>query len=86
MTVDGRRFTDVGVHFRGNSSYSMVSSGSKRSLNLSLDLAHENQALGGYHTLNLLNAFGDATFVRGVLYTEIARQYLPTPRMNYVRW
>jgi spore coat protein CotH len=85
MTVDGLRFTDVGVHFRGNSSYSQVPAGYKRSLNISLDLAHESQALGGYHTLNLLNAFGDPTFLKGILYTEIARQYLPTPRMNHVR-
>ena len=85
MTVDGRRYTDVGVRFRGNSSYSLVPTGYKRSLNLALDLAHESQALGGYRTVNLLNAFGDPTMMRGVLYTEIARQYVPTPRMNYVR-
>ncbi|HEX5110684.1 MAG TPA: CotH kinase family protein [Vicinamibacterales bacterium] len=85
MTVDGQKFADVGVHFRGNSSYSMTPAGYKRSLNLSLDFVHEKQALGGYRTLNLLNAFNDATFVRAVLYSEIARQYVPTPRMNYVR-
>ena len=85
MTVDGQKLADVGVHFRGNSSYSMTPAGYKRSLNLSLDFVHDKQALGGYHTLNLLNAFNDATFVRAVLYAEIARQYVPTPRMNYVR-
>ena len=85
MTVDGVQFTDVGVHFRGNSSYSQVPAGFKRSLNVSIDLAQKSQALGGYHTLNLLNSFGDPTFLKGVLYTEIARQYVPTPRMNYLR-
>jgi hypothetical protein len=85
MTVDGQTFKDVGVHFRGASSYAMVPEGSKRSLNLALDFVHEKQQFGGYRTLNLLNANSDPTFLRAVLYTEISRQYIPTPRMNYVR-
>src|SRR4051812_1881949 len=32
MIVDGKTYRDVGVHFRGNSSYRMVPAGSKRSL------------------------------------------------------
>jgi spore coat protein CotH len=85
MTVDGQTFRDVGVHFRGASSYMMVPEGSKRSLNVSVDFAHDTQQLLGYTTLNLLNANSDPTFLRGVLYTGIARQYIPAPRMNYVR-
>jgi CotH kinase protein len=85
LTVDGRTFKDVGVHFRGASSFMMTPEGYKRSLNVSLDFAHASQVLGGYRTLNLLNAANDPTFLRAVLYTEIARQYIPAPRMNYVR-
>ena len=85
MVVDGQTYRDVGVHFRGASSYMMVPDGYKRSLNLSVDFVHEKQRLGGYRTLNLLNAANDPTFLRAVLYTEIARQYIPIPRMNYVR-
>jgi spore coat protein CotH len=83
--VDGRTYKDVGVHFRGMSSYMMVPEGLKRSLNLSFDFVDDEQALDGYRTLNLLNASGDPTFVRGVLYSEIARQYIPSPKINYVR-
>jgi hypothetical protein len=85
MIVDGQTLRDVGVHFRGASSYMMVSEGSKRSLNVSVDFAHDQQQLLGYRTLNLLNANSDPTFLRGALYTWIARQYIPAPRMNYVR-
>ena len=85
MTVDGRVYRDVGVHFRGSSSYMMVGEGLKRSLNLSMDYVVEGQDLGGYQTLNLLNANNDPTFLRAVLYTEISRRYLPTPKMNYMR-
>ncbi|MBW3628669.1 MAG: CotH kinase family protein, partial [Gemmatimonadetes bacterium] len=43
------------------------------------------QAVGGYRTLNLLNVLGDPTLVRTVLYSEIARIYLPAPKANYAR-
>ena len=85
VTIDGKAYREVGVRFRGNSSYRMVPSGFKRSLNLSLDSVHADQAVGGYNTLNLLNANGDPTFVRTVLYSEIARQYVPAPKVNFVR-
>jgi hypothetical protein len=85
MVVDGKTYRDVGVHFRGASSFMMTPAGFKRSLNLSVDFVHDAQQLDGYRTLNLLNAANDPTFLRAVLYTEIARSYIPTPRMNYVR-
>ena len=85
LTLDGVTYRDVGVHFRGMSSFMMVPEGSKRSLNLSIDYVHDTQRLLGYRTLNLLNANGDATFLRQVLYTDIARRYVPTPSANYIR-
>ncbi len=83
--VDGATYKDVGVHFRGASSFMMVPEGSKRSLNLSFDFVNEAQSLGGYRTLNLLNAMSDPTYVRAVLYSEIARAYLPAPKVNHMR-
>jgi hypothetical protein len=85
LTVDGRRYPEVGVHFRGMSSFMMVRPGHKRSLGLSLDLADSRQSLGGYQTLNLLNAHEDPTFVRTILYYQIAGRHIPTPRANFVR-
>jgi hypothetical protein len=85
MIVDGRTYKDVGIRFRGQSSYRMVPAGYKRSLNVSIDYVHDGQQVGSYQTLNLLNANNDPTFLRPVLYTEIARQYIPAPRTNYVR-
>lgn len=85
LTVDGQVFKDVGVHFRGNSSYFVVPAGRKRSLNVSLDFVHQNQQLGGYRTFNLLNAAEDPSFLRSVLYNHIAREYLPAPKANFVR-
>jgi hypothetical protein len=84
VTVDGRVYRDVGVHFRGNSSFA-VGNGYKRSLNLSFDFAHDDQAIGGYRTLNFLNANTDPTLMRTVLSMHIARQYIAAPKANFVR-
>ncbi|MCW5557536.1 MAG: CotH kinase family protein [Verrucomicrobiae bacterium] len=85
LTVDGKSYADVGIHFRGMSSYGTVPTGSKRSLNLSLDWAHEDQNVGGYRTLNLLNSHEDPSFLRSVLFYDVAREYLPAPKANFVR-
>lgn len=85
LIVDGKTYPDVGVHFRGASSFFTVSEGRKRSLNLSLDFVDERQNLGGYRTLNLLNSHTDPTYLRTMLYYDIARDYIPTPKANYAR-
>ena len=85
LMVDGKTFKDVGVHFRGASSFIGVGEGRKRSLNLSLDWVHDEQNFGGYRTFNLLNAHEDPTFLRTVLYQHIAREYIPAPKANFVR-
>jgi spore coat protein CotH len=85
LTVDGKSYDQVGVHFRGMSSFGMIGEGRKRSMNVALDFAHDDQDLYGYRTLNLLNAHEDPTFIRAALYYRIAREYIPTPKVNLVR-
>jgi hypothetical protein len=85
LTVDGKVYPDVGVHFHGMSSFMMVGEGRKRSLVLTLDLAHKDQELGGYRKLNLLNSHEDPSFLHTVLALAIAREYLPAPQANLVR-
>lgn len=85
LTVDGKKYPDVGIHFRGMSSYGGVPRGSKRSLNLSLDFVQRDQRLYGYKTLNLLNANDDPTFLHTVLFSHISRQYMPAPKANLVK-
>lgn len=85
LTVDGKKYPNVGVHFRGMSSFMGVSPGYKRSLNLSLDFVDAKQRLYGYKTLNLLNSHEDPTLMHTVLYSQIARTYIPAPRANFVK-
>lgn len=85
LRVDGRDYPGVGVRFRGASSLFTVGEGRKRSLNVSIDLVDSKQRLGGYRTLNLLNAHTDPTYLRSVLYLHVAGQYMPAPKANHVR-
>lgn len=84
LTVDGQRLEQVGVRFRGNTSFMMVPEGRKRSLNVSIDFADGEQRLYDYKTLNLLNCHGDPSFLREVLHAQIGRQFMPVPRANLV--
>lgn len=85
LTVDGKKYPMVGVSFRGASSFFMIPEGSKRSLNLSIDLVNEDQRLYGYKTLNLLNCNGDSTMMSSLLYSKIARERIATPKVNFVK-
>ena len=85
LIVDGKKYPNVGVHFRGISSFMMVREGHKRSLNVSLDFVDPKQRLYGYKTLNLLNSHEDPTFLHTVLYLQIARNYIPAPKANFVK-
>ncbi len=85
LTVDGKTYPNVGVHFRGMSSYMTVPMGSKRSLGLSMDYADKKQRLSGHKSLNLLNSHEDPSFLGAVLYSHVARQYIPCPKANVVK-
>ncbi|HWB29105.1 MAG TPA: CotH kinase family protein [Vicinamibacterales bacterium] len=85
MTVDGRTYADVGVSFRGSSSFMMVPEGLKHSINVSVDFASKTQNVDGYRSLNLLNSHEDPSFLRSVLFLKAARDYLPAAQANLVR-
>jgi len=85
LVVDGQTYPDVGVSFRGMSSFMMVPAGSKRSLKLSLDFRHSDQKLLGYKTLNLLNGNGDPSLMNAALYSRLVREKIPAPQVNFVK-
>ena len=85
LRVDGMTYPQVGMSFRGSSSFFMIPSGSKRSLNLSIDFIDEDQRLYEYKSLNLLNCNGDASMMSSLLYSHIAGQEIATPKVNFVK-
>ena len=85
LIVDGKLYKDIGLKYRGNSSYRSVSPDLKRSMNLYLDHKHGDQKLLGYKTLNLLNSNSDPTFMREVIYSHVARDYIPAFKGNFIK-
>jgi hypothetical protein len=84
LRVDGKTYANVGVSFRGNNSFTAVPAGLKRPLSLTMDF-RENQNLLGHTSLNLLNANQDPTSLRTPLYLDVARDYIPSLKANFVR-
>jgi len=85
MTVDGKTYKDVGVSFRGNTSFLWVPEGMKHSINVHIDKFVKGQSLLGFTSLNLLNGHADSSFIHSVLYLQAARDFTPAARANWVR-
>lgn len=85
LIVDDVAYEGVGVRFRGNTSYMMNQNSQKKSFNIEIDYTTEEQHMMGYKTLNLINCFGDATFMREVLYSNICHRQIPSARANFIK-
>ena len=76
-------FDDIGVRFKGNSSY-MSYNGVKKSFKLDIDEFVTDQTVYGLDKLNLNNCFLDPSFVREKCAYELCEAVgLPTERTNY---
>ena len=84
LSMDGKTYRDVGISFRGNNSFTAVPAGMKRPLSITMDLVRDQDLLG-HKSLNLLNANQDPTFLRSVLYLDVARDYIPALKANFMR-
>ena len=84
LIVDGKVYQSVGIRFRGSSSYFTVQN-EKKSFNIAVDYGDDRQRLYGYKTLNLLNGHSDPSFLREILYSRIAINYIPAPKANFVK-
>jgi len=85
MVVGGDTFPNVGVRFKGQTSYSQTQNSDKKSFNITMDYAVEGQNFEGYSTLNLNNCFQDASFMREVSYLHQIRRHIPAAQANFVR-
>ncbi len=83
LTYDGKSYQNVGVRFKGQTSYQRVST-QKKSFNITLDFSDKTQNIKGYETLNLNNSFEDNSFMREVFYENITRPFSPSLKANYV--
>lgn len=86
VTVNGQRFDDAGIRYKGNSSYFRTRNETYKKLpvNCRLDFKNKNQKLhDGHTTIKLSNAFLDPAFIREPLAYEVIRKYMPAPQCNF---
>ena len=82
-SIDGTGLTEVGIGYRGSSSYQ---TGAKRNpFQVKLNYKKAAQNYQGYVALKLSPALRDPSMVREVLGYEIANRYMIAPRASYVQ-
>ncbi|MEL6867805.1 MAG: CotH kinase family protein, partial [Bacteroidota bacterium] len=83
VNLDGQRYENVGIRYRGSKSFK---TGSKRNaFHIKLNYIDKQQNHLGYKTLKMSNSLRDPSMVREVMSYEIARQYMPAPKANYAK-
>ena len=80
VTINGVTFENVGVKYKGNSSYQPNQV--KNPWHIELD-TYVDQDYEGYTDIKLANAYKDPSFLRDVLGYQIVRQYMDAPMANY---
>jgi len=84
VKIDGVTYQNVGVQFRGNTSFQMAR-GKKKSFDLTFDLVDGKQSFRGLRNLDLLNNNTDPSQLREMLHGVVANRFFPAPRTALVR-
>ncbi len=80
VTINGEVFEQVGVKFKGNSSYNP--NFDKNPFHIELD-TYVDQDYNGIKDIKLANVYFDPSFVRETVSYAIAGQYMDAPKANY---
>lgn len=84
LEFNGQRFSDVGLRYKGNSSYTASQDQLRRNLKLKFDLFRDAPRLFGQKTLNLQAGAVDSTRIRESLsYAVFRAAGVPAPRTSY---
>lgn len=82
VIINGTCFLNVGVKYKGNSSYD--ASRKKNPLHIKLD-KWIDQNYEGYEDIKLGNGYGDNSIIREPLSYQILRQYMDAPKGNFAK-
>jgi len=85
LSFDGTNYNDVGVRFKGETSYFMLPPGSEK-MSFDVDMnEYSAQDIDGYESLNFNNSFQDNSFMREVIYSHLIRRHVPAAKANYIK-
>lgn len=82
VRINGVTFFDVGVKYKGNSSYNQ--NNAKNPLHVKLDYINEDQQYDHFNDLKLGNNYKDPSCMREVLSYDILRKYMDAPLSNHI--
>ncbi|MEO1832441.1 MAG: CotH kinase family protein, partial [Akkermansiaceae bacterium] len=86
ITIDGEKFGDAGLRFKGNSSYRFSSDGLKRPLKIDTNRFVTGQKLHGRTKFNLSNSYLDPAFMKEKLAYEVYQAAgIPTPGTGWAK-
>lgn len=86
LTVDGESLKDIGLRFKGNSSYRAAAGSDKRPLKIDTNRFVTGQKLHGRTKFNLSTSFQDPAFMKEKLAYEVYRAAgLPTPGTGWAK-
>jgi len=84
MIIDGTNYDSVGVKFKGNSSYNILSQ--KKSMKVDLDMNIPSQDVDDLNKFNLNNLYHDPTGLREKILSDfLNRNNIPAPRVTYAK-
>ena len=86
MVVDGKRFEDIGLRFKGNSSYRSSGQSPRKPFKVDTNRFTAGLKFHGRSKLNFSNAFKDPTYMKEKLGYEMYRAAgLPVPGVGWAR-
>ncbi|MEL6717303.1 MAG: CotH kinase family protein [Bacteroidota bacterium] len=88
VMINDKAYPQCGIRHKGNSSFYSTSKAEEKKLPFNIKLTYTDKKQTtpeGYKTIKLSNVFRDPSFVREALSYEIARDYMPASKCNFVK-
>ena len=85
LVVDGVLYPNVGVRYKGNSTYWLRASGQKAPFNIDLKAFGVDQELLGNSKIILNNQWSDTSLMREVIAYRVLNEFTPSSRANFIK-
>lgn len=82
VIINGTKLENVGVKYKGNSSYDSASV--KNPFNIAFD-QYQSQTYNGFKTIKMANVYKDPSMIREVLAYHILGHYMHAPQANFIK-
>lgn len=85
LVIDGVLYPNVGVRYKGNSTYWLRANGQKAPFNIDLKAFGIDQEVLGNSKIILNNQWSDASLMREVIAYRVLNEFTPSSRANFIK-